>query len=99
MTSLVPIILHTLQEIGEKSDGGIEEGDLTLRWPVCARCSSPPGMPMVACRPAAWSTRENGLRIGGPPGSPVIDSMPQKACRTRSYPWPSFIGPRVPYPQ
>jgi hypothetical protein len=41
-------------------------------------------MPASACSPVAWSTGENGLRTGAPPGSPVIDSMPQKACRITS---------------
>ena len=64
--------------------------------PVTERCISPPMMPMTACRPVPWSTGEKGLRTGGPSGSPVIDNMPVKACAIRSYPLPSFIGPRVP---
>ena len=41
-------------------------------------------MPMTACRPVPWSTGENGLRTGLPPGSPVIESMPVNDCRMTS---------------
>ena len=46
--------------------------------------TAPAWMPIKACSPVAWSTGENGLRTGGPSRSPVIASMPQKACRITS---------------
>ncbi|MCY1209830.1 hypothetical protein D9M72_214950 [compost metagenome] len=41
-------------------------------------------IPVAACMPVAWSMGEIGLRTAGPSSSPVMDIMPQNACRMTS---------------
>ena len=54
--------------------------------PVRARSINAPRIPMTAFMPVPWSIGENGLRTGGPPGSPVIDNIPVNDCAIRSKP-------------
>ncbi len=50
-------------------------------------------MPYAQMIPVVRSRNDTPQRTGGPPGSPVMDMMPLKACMRASYPAPSARGP------
>ena len=66
--------------------------------PVSSRRRSAARMPITANIPATTSPYETPGRIGGPPGSPVIESTPPIACTTMSRAARSRYGPVCPNP-